>query len=375
MRKLFDRLVGAMTFWRESDETYRTLVAGLAFSILPSAIMGVTLVAIGVFAYARLGSVTILGATLMGFVASLAKISVLALHQRQLRQACPSTEETRLWELAHTLTTCLVASSVGGLSAGLFARVDSELHMLGTGLVFGYCAGVATRLYIRPRLAISAIVIAALPPSVSAVAFGGAAERLLGLILFIFLLGSFESIRHIYEVSVQEIESRIAMTRLARTDALTGLGNRLALQDLRSVVRSGREGWVAVHCFDLDGFKAINDRFGHEAGDTLLRLLAGRLKLLLGSDDLAVRLGGDEFAVVQTGLKQAEDAGLFAIRVAHHLAKPYDFAGRTITVGVSHGYAVSPAGDIRLADMMQKADAASYRAKSRGGGVEAAAAG
>ena len=53
-----------MTFWQESDETYRTLVAGLAFSILPSAIMGVTLVAIGVFAYAKLGSATILGATL-----------------------------------------------------------------------------------------------------------------------------------------------------------------------------------------------------------------------------------------------------------------------------------------------------------------------
>lgn len=359
-------------FQQEMDETYKTLVSGLAFSLLPSAIMGATIVAVGIFAYLQVGSPAILGAALVGMAASLAKLVVLVAHQLRLRQAVPSVEEARLWELVHTVTTCLVASSVGGLSAGLFARLDAGLHVLGTALVFGYCSGVAMRLFIRPRLAIAAVVIAALPPAISTLVFGSGADRLLGLILLVFLCGSLESIRHIYDVSVQEIESRITMTRLARTDALTGLGNRLALQDLRTLPPPRDEGWMAVHCFDLDEFKSINDRFGHDTGDALLRALAGRIKRLIGEHDIAVRLGGDEFAIIQTGLGGADEAECFAMRLADHLMQPYDLTGRTVTMRVSHGYAAAPAASVRLDDMLRRADAASYRAKSRGGGVEAA---
>ncbi len=358
---------------RESSELYGTLVSGLAYSIVPSTIMGATIAVVGLFAYDVLNSAAILLATCFGILASAAKIALVALHRLRLRSPWTSVEESRVWELWHAVTTCAVASSVGALSAGLFARPDHALHMLGTGLVFGYCSGIATRIYLRPRLAMAAMMIAALPASVSALTYGGPADVILGIVFVVFLGGSFESVRHIYDVSAKEIELRLTMARLARTDPLTGLCNRLALDGEAARFPSDEGGLVAVHCFDIDAFKSVNDRFGHEVGDDLLRALAERLKGLLGEGDIAVRLGGDEFVVLQTGLKRAEEAQRFARRLTDRLAEPYALAQQRITLGVSHGYAVLPARDAHIQDMMRLADAASYRAKARGGGVEAVA--
>lgn len=373
LRKGGSRLpVGASAVRAESGALYTTLVAGLAFSMIPSSIMGLTILAVGLYAHAALGSLAILTATCLGALATAAKVTLVALHRRRLGQGAPTLEEARVWELSHGATTCAMASSVGALSAGLFAHSDAALHMLATGLVFGYCSGVAARIYLRPKLAIAALLIAAFPAAVSALTFGGTPDRILGVVFLVFLAGSFESVRHLYGVSTEEIELRMKMAHLARTDALTGLSNRLAIQEAALWFPGGGEGVAAVHCFDLDGFKTVNDRWGHAAGDELLRRVADRLHAFLGERDIAIRIGGDEFVILQATLDHPEQAEAFALRLVELLTEPYDLGGTPVRIGFSYGYRVDPASRAELEPMLRAADAASYRAKQRGGGLERA---
>ncbi|ALN71698.1 MULTISPECIES: GGDEF domain-containing protein [unclassified Aureimonas] len=356
----------------ESEGLYTTLVAGLAHSLVPSTIMGLTLVTVGAFAYSILESLGVLAATCIGGLASSAKVALVALHRRRLRRPFVGLEEARIWEIAHLVTTCAVASSVGALGSGLFARSDESLHMLATGVVFGYGLGIVARIFIRPRIAMAALLIAALPTAASAFAFGATPDRILAVILLAFLGAGLESVRYLYNVSAAEIASRLQMGHLARTDALTGLANRFVLQEAAQWFDVRREGFTAVHCFDLDAFKSINDQFGHDAGDDLLREVASRLRTFLAEGDLAIRTGGDEFVVLQMALERADDADVFAGQLVEVLTQPYPLSGRSVRVGVSHGYAVSPAGAASLDALMRSADAASYRAKWRGGGLEQA---
>src|SRR3546814_14799804 len=93
------------------------------------------------------------------------------------------------------------------------------------------------------------------------------------------------------------------MAKLAQTVALTGLSNRLLLRELfqdRAANAVRTKSLVALHYLDLDGFKAINDRYGHPAGDALLEQVARRLEDMVRADDVVARLGGDEFIVLRS---------------------------------------------------------------------------
>ena len=164
--------------------------------------------------------------------------------------------------------------------------------------------------------------------------------------------------RDVTERSRREAELRL----LASSDALTGLLNRhafLALLDERLAA-----GAAAVLFLDLDGFKTVNDRHGHAAGDRLLVEAADALRDVLGVQDVAARLGGDEFAVL---VAEPSAARALAVRVTERLRRlPSDSTGATTaSVGVAVGAGVD--GDALLAD----ADLAMYRAKARGGGRHA----
>ncbi len=165
-----------------------------------------------------------------------------------------------------------------------------------------------------------------------------------------------------------------AASEAARTDPLSGLLNRrgLGLQ-LDRAVRRAHRGWergVLVN-IDLDGFKAINDTFGHDAGDAVIRVTGERLKGAIRLADSASRLGGDEFAVVFLGPDDERTALALAHRLLRTIAEPISHEGRTIRVGASLGVAMLRSGDPDLtADALQRlADAAMYEAKRAGGGV------
>jgi diguanylate cyclase (GGDEF)-like protein len=155
-------------------------------------------------------------------------------------------------------------------------------------------------------------------------------------------------------------------TRMAYSDPLTGLGNRalLAAEVARAQrVARGGGGRLSLLLLDLDGFKAVNDSLGHEAGDRLLIRLAQRLVATVGPDDVVARLGGDEFAVLVEA--SAPGAGLrTARRLLDALGAPVEFSGRTVRVTVSIGVVEQVGGD--PGDVLRDADVAMYAAKSAG---------
>jgi diguanylate cyclase (GGDEF)-like protein len=153
------------------------------------------------------------------------------------------------------------------------------------------------------------------------------------------------------------------MAYQAQHDMLTGLPNRTLLsRRLESALSTGNKTSV-LYC-DLDGFKAVNDRFGHDTGDELLIAVADRLRQSLRARDLLARLGGDEFAVVVThnNVTQSED---IAARLLESLQTPFLISGNVTRIQASIGIAHS--GDDRNAsDLMREADMAMYRAKGMG---------
>ncbi|MGY2067607.1 diguanylate cyclase domain-containing protein [Blastococcus sp. SYSU DS0619] len=156
--------------------------------------------------------------------------------------------------------------------------------------------------------------------------------------------------------------------RQAGTDDLTGLPNRRALvQRLEGRLTRGRPTGLLL--LDLDGFKAVNDGLGHEAGDDLLRRLGARLLPEVRPTDLLARLGGDEFAVVLPSGDRA-DADECAERIAGLIRRPVDVAGVPVQVGVSIGVALAPEHATDVNGLLRCADVAMYAAKAGGGGVQ-----
>ena len=152
-------------------------------------------------------------------------------------------------------------------------------------------------------------------------------------------------------------------------DSLTGLPNRAHFMD--RLQRAVGSGWpFALIYVDIDGFKPVNDRYGHPAGDALLKAIAGRLLGGVRPGDCAARLGGDEFALVIEGLGKIEAAVILAEKVLASLRQPYSIpvGGETVTVnaGGSLGLAMFPTHGTGDEALLLAADSAMYAAK-RGG--------
>jgi len=163
------------------------------------------------------------------------------------------------------------------------------------------------------------------------------------------------------------VRRRLAtLWQLAHCDPLTGLSNRACfLQHCRTALAraDGTRATVAVLFIDLDGFKAVNDRHGHAAGDRLLELVAQRLRAALRAEDAIARFGGDEFAVLLEGIRQPAAAGRIADRVADRLSAPYEVGGLRLTLAASIGVALPDAGTVDADALIARADAAMYAVK------------
>jgi diguanylate cyclase len=185
----------------------------------------------------------------------------------------------------------------------------------------------------------------------------------LAAVLFAFLL------MHIRLIAKNLARSEQEAQALVGRDPLSGLPNRLVFaerldEELNRVSRSG--GGLAVLFLDLDRFKDVNDTFGHQAGDQLIKLVARRLESLLRNSDILARFGGDEFAIIQTSLRSPEDAEVLARRILDSLTLPFEMAEAPVTIGVSIGMALAPAHGRDRETLMRLADTALYEAKSEG---------
>ncbi len=151
----------------------------------------------------------------------------------------------------------------------------------------------------------------------------------------------------------------------AETDPLTGLPNRRAFErELRGALgRRGADRALALLVIDLDGFKAVNDRLGHVAGDAVLCEVSARLRSALRGGDLVGRWGGDEFVVLCHGVRDGA-AEQIACKLRRVLQIPVEVGPAEVTVGASLGWAVAEPGQAP-AELIAAADAAMYRAKAQ----------
>ena len=158
---------------------------------------------------------------------------------------------------------------------------------------------------------------------------------------------------------------------ISNCDALTGLGNRLLLEKVISSWQPSDSNTLSLAAImiDLDCFKRVNDTLGHGAGDTLLKLVAKRLKSIARIDDLVVRMGGEEFIILHTIGLQPIGAESVAKRVVELINRPFIVDGQQVNIGASVGIAVLNHGTHDKADLMKHADLALYEAKAAGRGT------
>jgi diguanylate cyclase (GGDEF)-like protein len=157
------------------------------------------------------------------------------------------------------------------------------------------------------------------------------------------------------------------MSRMARSDALTGLDNRSVLRERleMAIVRNDHTVTVGVIYIDLDRFKSVNDTLGHDAGDSLLLQVAERLRGCVRASDTVARMGGDEFAILVRSVGGEKAVAATAHRVLAAIAEPIVLFSKPVSVGASVGYAIRR-GDEDAADMLQRADMAMYSVKETG---------
>lgn len=174
----------------------------------------------------------------------------------------------------------------------------------------------------------------------------------------------------------QDTEERLRYD--ASHDPLTGLPNRLLLRDRFEVaVNTAKRQSCTFACLylDLDGFKPINDRYGHAVGDFVLQFVAGKISGVVRSSDTVARIGGDEFFVIVFGLETESDYRAFAARISEAIGERIQLDGEPVSIGGSIGIAMYPEHGKTLQALMEASDKAMYRAKQRRHPIDVAIAG
>jgi diguanylate cyclase (GGDEF)-like protein len=201
-------------------------------------------------------------------------------------------------------------------------------------------------------------------PAHALILLGLALACTLGVLVWVVILR-----KRVQAQSVELRKSEQRFRHLAQHDSLTGLASRLILEDrLKDTIDSisRNKNGLAMLMVDLDRFKEINDTFGHQCGDEVLRVTARRLLDAVRTSDTVVRLGGDEFVVLLSEIRDARAAELVASTVVSSLSRPVHFADKEVPVTVSVGVETAFASEMDIEALMRHADAALYRAKNSG---------
>ncbi len=183
--------------------------------------------------------------------------------------------------------------------------------------------------------------------------------------------GRFEGFRGVGSDITEVRQTQERLTHLANVDVLSGLPNRGRVRQLLGeALRSATTGNVpcAIMFLDLDGFKPVNDTFGHPKGDAVLRAVAKRLVDEVGTHGHVGRMGGDEFAIVVTDAQSRKVVELLADSIIASIKHPYQIDQTEIRIGVSIGCAFGPIDGATVDDLILKADLALYQAKDSGRG-------
>jgi diguanylate cyclase (GGDEF)-like protein len=352
------------------EGTYIELVKSLFSTLLPTSIMAISFLAVGLLITSQTPDSLLTFLTGLGSIAAVARLAILLMHRKRAAGESLDLANARIFERRYALAYFSFACVLGAFGARAFLVATPEAHMLIVGLLFGYGAGVAAGLSLRPWISVPSILIAIIPTILAAWSTANITYWAAGMLLAVFLGGGVESMLSRYRSETRKITMRRLFSTLARRDDLTGLPNRLSLRErFEEFAAEAGSGGIAVHCLDLDRFKPVNDRFGHPVGDALLKAVTERLNGLLRRSDFAARVGGDEFVIVQTGVKHSGEADMLARRIVRAIAQTYSIEGQEITIGTSVGYALSTEYGNNLDRLVTCADAALCQVKREGGGI------
>ncbi|MGZ3238398.1 MAG: putative bifunctional diguanylate cyclase/phosphodiesterase [Burkholderiaceae bacterium] len=169
-----------------------------------------------------------------------------------------------------------------------------------------------------------------------------------------------------------ETERKLAkdkLEELARIDILTGVANRASFQERLAEMSAAalrNNELLILHLVDLDNFKQVNDKWGHQCGDQLLQLMAQRMREVSRNTDFVARLGGDEFVILQSDVQDPKSGGALAEKLVDALSRPYHIDGHEIIAGASIGIALFPQDASNSDQLLRKADLALYKVKNDG---------
>ncbi|KAB2900407.1 MAG: diguanylate cyclase, partial [Burkholderiaceae bacterium] len=188
----------------------------------------------------------------------------------------------------------------------------------------------------------------------------------LDMLLFMRVLGLRSRALHLAAIDAHR--ERDTLHSLAHTDPLTGLPNRRGLHVAlgNSLLRCNPQHLVAVYMLDLDGFKPVNDQYGHDVGDELLIAVTRRLLGHVRESDVVSRLGGDEFVVMTPHLSQPEQAHDLGMKLLDAFRSPFALGDLQVHVGLTIGYAIAPHDSGDAIGLLKLADAAMYSGKQAG---------
>ena len=352
-----------------TERVYVELVRSLYQNVAPSVVMCAAFSFDFWLFHRAAPSAALLVIGITAIIMSVARIVVTVAGRERALTAMLTPQEARTIEGTFALPFIGFAAMLGVFGFLAFRASLPQVHMVTTCLLVAYCAGVATSCALRPRIALPSMALAVAPAMAAAMLRADAAYVGLAIITLAFLGAGMRSVLVRCAFDTAATGQRLASISLARRDVLTTLPNRLALNEYftENARLVSRHGLIAVHYLDLDGFKPVNDRFGHPVGDQLLQAVAQRLRGAVRHGDLVARMGGDEFVVMQFGLGHASEAELLARRIIATIEKPFVIADAVIAISTSIGTVVSQGMERSLDDLLRDADDRLYQAKRERG--------
>lgn len=359
------------------DNVYRDLVSALFAMRLPIAGMGVLVGMAGSLMFMERRDPVIGAITVAAVVVTFARLLLLTAYDRKSGGNL-DIDQVRRWERLYACGSYVFAALLGALSISVLGTHSPLNHLIAVSLIFTFGAGIVSRIGSRPVICVISLLLATVP-TVLGLALHSLTQHqhelhsqyfiVEAVLVAVVTLLSLESVRHLYRSSVEHLTAKHDLAALVRQDALTGLPNRLLLRERfqQSIAATASEArMLAVHFLDLDGFKAINDHYGHPMGDAVLCEVSARLRSMVRSVDTVARIGGDEFIVIQEGVQHEGEAEMLARRIIRQLSAPYVLMDNSIRISVSVGIAMAPRHGLDLEHLTACADAALYRSK-RGG--------
>jgi diguanylate cyclase (GGDEF)-like protein len=282
-----------------------------------------------------------------------------------------------------------VATLVAAYALAMFGvpgvfKLSRAHGLLGAGVMTVGLAGAATllqarradRRYVRVvRLSAALVAAAGLVLAASISVSAGAALRLPpwtevgGIVALAAVTGVLLLVLRQAGPADAETAAHVRPLRTAAVDGLTGLPTRLFFETRLAAAAKksdGKRGRLAVFFIDLDGFKPVNDTYGHSCGDRVLEQVGARLKAISRGADVAARVGGDEFLLLMTGITGPEAVTQVATRLIEALSRPYKVEDREVGISCSVGIALYPDG-CSQSKLIARADVAMYAAKRAGG--------